>query len=147
MATELYNKIKDFNTPAIRREVAALGILLTAKFSGFQSGRDLNRLEPFPEATRVITRTRQPDGSILEDTAARGDVRIETRNPLTAPEVASIDTVLDDHDATIDDPTQADARQNLDDIASLRALFDAGIADPTLNLTVTLVLRDAGEDV
>jgi len=148
MATELYNKIKDFNTPSIRAELAALGLPnFTAKFSGFETARDINRLQPFPEATRVITRTRQSDGTVLEDVAARGDIRIETRNPLTAPQVASIDAALDAHDPAIDDPSQADARQHLNDIASLRALFDAGIADPTLNLTVTLVLRDAGEDV
>ena len=145
MATELFNRIKNFNTPAIQSELAALGLpAFEAEFSGFESvPSGLDRVQPFAEATRDIARN--TDGSI--DTAARGDIRIETRNPLSAADVTAVGTALDDHDPTVDDPSQADDRQQLDDIASLRVLFDAGIADPTLNLTVKLLLGELGEDV
>lgn len=95
----------------------------------------------------MIARERESDGTVVEDTAARGDVRIETRNPLTAPQVTSVGAALDAHDPAVDDPGQADERQHLDDVASLRATFDAGIADATLALTTKLVLRGEGEDV
>lgn len=149
MATELFNRIKDFNTPSIRAELGALGLpVFTAKFSGFENvPRSLDRLRPFAEATRVVARRRQPDGTVIEDTAARGDIRIETRNPLTPLAVTAVGAALDAHDPAIDDPSQADRRQHLNDVATLRATFDAGIADATLALTTKLVLRDEGEDV
>ena len=149
MATELFNRIKNFNTPSIQAELDALGLpAFTAEFSGFEEvPRSLDRLQPFAEATRIVSRTRQTDGSVVEDVAARGDVRIETRNPLTAPQVTSVGAALDAHDATVDDASQADDRQHLNDIAALRADFDAGIADPTLELTAKLLLVELGEDV
>ena len=147
MALEVIVKTKDFNRPTIQAELDALGLQnFAAAFSGFQ-GTGLDRLEPFPEATRVITRTRQPDGSIQEDTADRGELRIETRNPLTGPELTSLNATLDAHDPAIDDASQAKPRQTLADVSALRATFDAGIADPTEEKTVRLLLIEYGEDV
>ena len=147
MALEVIVKTKDFNRPTIQAELDALGLQnFAAAFSGFQ-GTGLDRLEPFPEATRVITRTRQPDGSIQEDSADRGELRIETRNPLTGPELAAVNTTLDDHDASIDDPSQDNDRQTLADVSALRSTFDAGISDPTEEKTVRLLLVEYGEDI
>lgn len=147
MALEVIVKTKDFNRPTIQAQLDALGLQnFAASFSGFQ-GTGLDRLEPFPEATRVITRTRQPDGSILEDTAATGELRFETRNPMTAPELASVNATLDAHDSTVDDPNQDNDRQTLADVSALRSTFDAGIADPTEEKTVRLLLVEYGEDI
>lgn len=144
MAQELINKIKDFNSPTITEELAAISGLpaMTTQYAGFEFF-DLQRLRPFTEATRAIARN--TDGSV--DTAARGDIRFDTRNPLTAGQVADIEAVLDAHDATVDHSSQTSERQRIADQAELRALFDAGIADRTEELTVKLLLGELGEDV
>lgn len=147
MAETKLIKVKNFNRPTIKTELEALSIQgFSIAFSGFDGAR-LDRLVPFPESSRVITKTRQPDGSILEDSADTGELRVTTRNPLTAGELTSLNTVLDDHDATIDDPSQDSERQTDADVAALRVTFDAGIADPTMSKVVRLVLIDHGEDV
>ena len=147
MANEVLSKIKDFNRPTIKEELEALAFEeFKASFSGFE-GAELDRLTPFPEATRVIVRRRLADGSVQEDTAARGEVRIETKNALTPAELTSLNGVLDSHDATVDHSSQAKPRQTKVDIADLRTTFDAGIADPTVAKMVRLILIDHGEDV
>lgn len=147
MEVELINKIKTFNSPEIKDQINALTLpAVTVKFSGFINER-FQRLSPFPESSRVISTKRLPDGSIQEDSADTGDIRFETRNPLTPAEVTSINGVLDAHDGTVDNPRQARDRQSVTDIATLRTIFDAGISDPTLNLTTKLILRENGEDV
>ena len=147
MANEILIKVKDFNRPTIKTELEGLGLQeFKASFSGFEGAR-LDRLTPFPEPTRIITRRRQSDGSVVNDVASRGEVRVETRNPLTAGELSSLNGVLDSHDATIDDLSQSKDRQTIVDVADLRTTFDAGIADPTMAKVVRLVLNDNGEDV
>ena len=146
MAVELINKIKTFNVPSLRTELAALTLpVMVTKFSGFEP-TGLDRIQPFPEATRVIAR-KQVGGVVTEDTAARGDFRFETRDPLTPAEVTAITGVLDSHDGTVDVSSQFKRRQQLADISTLRTIFDGGISDPTLNLAVKLVLIDNGEDL
>jgi len=140
-------KVKNFNRPTIKTELEALAIQgFSIAFSGFEGAR-LDRLTPFPESSRVITQRRQSDGSVLEDSADTGEVRITTRDALTAGELSSLNTALDDHDATIDDPSQDKRRQTEVDVAALRATFDAGIADATMSKMVRLTLVDHGEDV
>lgn len=147
MAVELFNKIKTFNLPVIAAEIAAITPALpvyTIEWSGFENER-YERVSPFAEATRDIAR--ETDGTV--DTAARGDVRFDTRNPLSAARVTSINTVLDDHDGTSASDTTEEARdrQQDADVQALRVLYDAGIADTTLDLTVKLVLIQNGEDL
>lgn len=147
MANEILIKVKEFNRPTIREELEALALQdFKASFSGFE-GANLDRLAPFSEATRVITRRRLQDGTVQEDVAARGEVRIETSNTLTPGELTSLNGVLDGHDATVDHSSQAKRRQTKVDVAVLRATFDGGIADPTMAKVVRLVLIDNGEDV
>jgi len=146
MPIETINRIKTFNRPALETEIAAITPALpafTLQFAGFVN-EGLGRLGPFPEATRVIA-TRNG----VDDTAARGDTRFDTRNPLTAAQVTSIETVLDAHDASsaTDTSRQAKERQRNADIAELRALFDAGIADRGQELTTKLTLIESGEDL
>ena len=147
MAVELFNKIKTFNHPVVEAEIAAITPAIQAydiEWAGFDNAR-YERVVPFAEATRDIARN--TDGTV--DTAARGDIRFDTRDPLTAAQVTSINTVLDDHDGTSlsDDADQTKDRQKDADIAALRVLYDAGIADTTLELTVKLTLIEAGEDL
>ena len=147
MAIEVINRTTDFNRPVLEAEVAAISPTLpafTLKWSGFESADGFDRLGPFPEATRVIA-TRNG----VDDVADRGDFRIDTRNALTAAQVASIETALDAHDPSIasDTPEQTKRRQNVADVAALRVLYDAGIADSTLELTTKLTLIEAGEDL
>lgn len=147
MPTELINRIKTFNRPTIKTELAALSIQgFSMSFAGFENAR-LDRMTPFPESSRVIGRKRQSDGSVLEDSADTGELRVTTRDALTAGELTSLNTVLDDHDATVDDPSQDKRRQTDVDVAALRATFDAGIADPTDEIMVRLMLLEYGEDV
>jgi len=146
MAIEVINRTLTFNRPAVEAEIAAITPALPAyvlQFAGFE-GEDFSRLAPFAEATRVIARRNGVD-----DTAARGDTRFDTRNPLTAAQVTSIETVLDAHDpsSASDDAQQTKERQRVADIAELRTLFDAGIADRTQELTTKLTLIEAGEDL
>ena len=147
MATELINRTVEFNRPALEAEVAAIVPALPAyvlEWSGFVAVDRFGRQGPFAEATRVIS-TRNG----VDDVAARGDFRVETRNALTAPQVAAIEAAMDAHDpsSATDTPEQTKERQNAADVAALRVLFDAGIADPTLELTTKLTLIDAGEDL
>lgn len=148
MATELINKLKTFNSQTIQAELDAIPGLpaVTTRFVGSENA-DLGRLQPFPEATRVVTRTRQSDGTVVDDVAARGDIRFESRNPLPAGQVTEINTVLDDHDESVDTTAQAKQRQQMADVSSLRVLFDAGISDPTLSLAVKVQLVELGEDI
>jgi hypothetical protein len=149
MAREILIKVKDFNQPSIREELLAISGLpaISTQFAGFENVRgELNRIRPFPEATRVIARTER-GGVITEDVAARGEVRFDSRNPLTAGEVSAIEAVLDSHDAAVDHSSQTKQRQQAADQAELRALFDAGIVDRTEELTVKLLLGELGEDV
>lgn len=146
MAIEVINRILTFNRPALEAEIAAITPALpayTLQFSGFE-GEEFDRVAPFAEATRVIA-TRNG----VDDTAARGDTRFDTRDPLSAAQVSAIETVMDAHDpsSATDDSRQANDRQHVADIAELRALFDAGIADRTQELTTKLVLIDNGEDL
>jgi len=146
MAQEIINKDRTFNRPRVRNEIDALGLTMQMRFSGFDSA-PFRRLVPFPEATRVISRRRQSDGSILEDVAAKGDIRFEKTPALTPAEITSINGVLDAHDDTIDNPKQARQRQQVADVAELRTIFDGGIPNRTIELTAKLILRDYGEDI
>lgn len=148
MAVEIINKLKTFNTQTIRGELDAISGLpsITTKFSGFENAGQ-SRLDPFPESSRVISRTTQRDGTVVEDSADTGDIRFESRDPLSAGDVTAITAVLDAHDATVDTTDQAKARQQSVDIASLKALHDAGISDPTVALAVKVQLVELGEDV
>ena len=146
MAIEVINRILTFNRPALEAEIAAITPALPAytfEFSGFE-GEPVERVAPFAEATRVIA-TRNG----VEDTAARGDTRTDTRDALTPAQVASIEAALDAHDpsSATDNSEQTKERQHSADVASLRALFDAGIVDPAQELTTKLVLIDEGEDL
>jgi hypothetical protein len=148
MPIELINKIKIFNQPVVEAELAAITPALpayTVQWAGFVGVRGgFGRIEPFAEATRVIARKNG-----VEDVAARGDIRFDTRNSLTAAQVTSINTVLDDHDpdASGDTPEQSKERQTTADIAELRAIYDAGIADRTMELNTKLTLIESGEDL
>lgn len=149
MAREILVKTKEFNSPAIRDELGAIsGLqLISVQWAGFESVRgDLNRIDPFPEATRVIARSER-GGVVTEDVAESGEIRFDSRNPLTAGEVSSIEVVLDSHDSSVDHSSQTKQRQQIADQAELRALFDAGIVDRTEELTVKLLLGELGEDV
>jgi len=109
-------------------------------FSGFERAPE-SRVTPFAEATRVIGRS-IIEGVTTIDTAARGDVRVDTRNALTASQQTRINTALDAHDETVDNTDQAAARQAAADIASLRTSVDAGIADPDTALTAKVLLDE-----
>ncbi len=81
--------------------------------------------------------------------AARGDIRFDTRNDLTAAELTELNAVLDSHDpgASGDTPDQDKSRQTRADTVELRAIYDAGIADRTMELNTKLTLIGAGEDL
>ena len=84
---------------------------------------------------------------ITTDTADRGEIRVVTDTNLNADNIRDIKTSLTAHDATIDAASQAKQRAELNDIATLRAAYDAGIADPTLALTTKFTLLELGEDI
>lgn len=148
MATLITNKLKDFNTSQMEVEIAALVGFpeFTAQFAGFEKLDRFARVTPFPEATRDIGRS-EIEGVVTVDTAARGDVRIETRNPLTGVQQTQLDGALNAHVDTVDTPEQTRAKQAVIDQASLLSAFNAGIADTDLRLTAKLLLRELGEDV
>ena len=146
MAIETINRILTYNRPALEDEIAAITPALPAyslQFSGFEN-EEFDRVAPFAEATRVIA-TRNG----VDDSADRGDLRVDTRDALTSAEVTAIEDVLDAHDpsSSTDNSQQTKDRQHKADVAELRTEFDAGIADRTLELTTKLVLIDEGEDL
>jgi hypothetical protein len=143
MAIFTTNKIRDFNTATMETELLALTPALPAfslSFAGFERAPD-GRVTPFTEATRVIGRS-IIEGVTTVDTAARGDTRIETRDPLTTAQETRINTALDAHDETVDNADQATSRQAAADIVSLRTAVDAGIADPDTALTAKVLLDE-----
>lgn len=137
------NKIRDFNPPMMEAELLALTPALPSfdlLFAGFERAAD-GRVTPFAEATRVIT-TRTIEGVTTVDTAARGDTRVETRDPLTTAQETQINTALDAHDEAVDSASQATSRQAAADIVSLRTAVDAGIADADTQLTAKVLLDE-----
>ena len=148
MPIEVINKIKIFNEARVEVEIAAMNPPLqtyTVQWSGLVGVRgSLGRIEPFADATKVIA-TRNG----VDDVAARGDIRFDTRNDLTAAELTELNAVLDSHDpgASGDTPDQDKSRQTRADTVELRAIYDAGIADRTMELNTKLTLIGAGEDL
>ncbi len=147
MPIEKIVKLLTFNQALVETELAAITPALqtyTVQWSGFVSADRYGRIEPFAEDTRVIARRND-----VEDVADKGEIRFDTRNDLTGDELTDINRVLDDHDSgeSGDTPDQEKARQNTADIAELRTLYDAGIADRAAELTAKLVLLDNGEDL
>ena len=136
MAIQKYTKIRDFNTQLMAEEVQALSPAIPAfqqSFPGFdQSG---GQATPIADASRVISR----NGSTILDTAVRGEVRYETRDPLTAAEVTAIDGALDAHDETGRSTEQANSDRIQTDLATLRTRLPL-ITDPDLELVAQLTL-------
>lgn len=136
MAIQKFIKIKDFNTQLMAEEVQALSPAIPSfqqSFPGFdQSG---GQATPIADATRVISR----NGSTILDTADRGEVRYETRDPLTGAEVTAIDGALDAHDATGRSTEQANSDRIQADLATLRTRLPL-ITDPDLELVAQLTL-------
>lgn len=140
------NKIRDFNSSTIQAELLALTPALpefALSFAGFEQGPPFGRISPFPEATRDIGRS-TIGGVTTIDTASRGDIRIDTRNALTATQQNRINAALDAHDETVDDARQVIERQRAADLVTLRAASDAGIVDADLALNTKLLLDELG---
>ncbi len=137
MVTTVLNKLRTFNPRTI--VVAPFDV----RFSGFE-GNSEGRLAPFAAATKIIAR----DGVTgIDDVAARGDVRVISRNPLNQGQLTAINQILDNHNDTVDSPRQA-RRRSLDaDADALKVTHDAGIADLTMARMVRLILNEAGIDV
>lgn len=137
MATQKYIKIKDFNPQLLTEEVQALAVpAFQQSLPGFdQSATDRNHVTPIVDATRVISR----NGSTILDTADRGEVRYETRNPLTPAEVTLIDGALDAHVATGKSTQQLNDERIQADLATLRTRLPL-ITDPDLQLVARLTL-------
>lgn len=150
MAELIFNKIKVFNLPKVEMELlAALSskILISVQWNGFEPvGERLGRLRPFSSSTREIGRT-DVGGVETIHNATRGDIRVITRQALRPAQVALLEVALDTHDATIDTPEQERRRQTTIDVRTLRAIYDAGITNEVLRLTIRLVLLNNGEDI
>ena len=137
MVVTVFNKIRTFNSELVDLSPH------TAEYAGFENDRN-GRVKPFTDATKIISRDRVAGTT---DVAARGDVRVSSRDPLTPAEVITVDQILDDHDDTIDSAGQAENTAASADIAALKVSHDAGIADATVALIAKVVLRNADVDV
>ncbi len=115
MAVRVFNRISVFNPRTVEAALGRNGRKI--QWAGFENDA-LGRLKPFAEATRIISR----DGvKKTQDTAARGDIRIQTASTLTAAQVTAINTTLDAHDPNVDDADQLKARTAETEIAAENA--------------------------
>ncbi len=148
MAVETFTLDKTFNSQTIKGELDAMANFpaSTTAFSGFENAQ-YGRLTPFSEATREISWNKG-----VADSANRTEIRVTTRDPLTAAQRGQVSNVLTSHDSVPDTDKQASQRQTDIDTASLRAIFDAGIPGPPatqeiLRLITRLILVGRKEDV
>jgi len=142
------NKTKDFNGPQMEVELNAVSGFpnFTISYRGFEPKDRQGGVTPFPESSRVLGRS-VIEGVTTLDSADTGDIRVTTRDPLTGPQQADLDTALNAHVDTVKTPEQQREDQSVIDQASLLTSFNAGIADADLNLTAKLTLRELGEDI
>jgi len=146
MAVEKYTKVRDFNPQLLLEEVEAISPPIPAfqqSFPGFDRAAEPNRhlATPMAESTRPVAIR----NGVPTDVAVKGEVRYETRNPLTVAQVTAIDTALDAHDETGDSTEQANQKRIQGDIATLRARLPS-ITDPDVALIGQLTL-DLADDV
>jgi hypothetical protein len=144
MTETKFTKVKDFNPELLKEEVNALSPPFPAReiwHAGFDpSTTSRDQVVPIAGATKQVGR----NGDVI-DTAVKGEIRVTTRNPLTAAQNAAIDGAFDAHVATGKSANQLEQERIQADLAALRARLPS-ITDPDLQLTASLTL-DLGADV
>jgi hypothetical protein len=115
MAVTVKISVKDFNSNKLQEELAALP-LTGISWAGFIRLDD-RRHTPFPEASRVVGRS----SSTGDDVALRGELRFISSSSLTAPQNASLDSILSSHNSATLSAEQVREDQDESDMEALFA--------------------------
>lgn len=143
MAVQKYIKLKDFNPQLLKEELDALTLPARSPdwFAGFDRAANPEHATPMSEASRQVgKRNVKGETPTPPDFADKGEIRITTRNPLTAAEVTAVDDALDSHVASGRSTNQQKEDQITADVLELQVKFDLGITDPDMRLLSRLVL-------
>jgi len=145
METTKLTVTREVNAPLLAEEWMTINALLLAiSFPGME---ETSRFRWNPIAVRrVISRSRNRDGTVTEDFAEPGEFRVETDAPLSRPDVDALDAAVVVHDVSGRTADQVVDDQFVADITRLRQIHDAGIPnqdrDEARLLTVKLLLRE-----
>lgn len=145
MAVQKYIKLKDFNPQLFQEQLDALtSPSIPARqqwFAGFVRASNPEHATPQPEASRQVGKRKvKGETPTPPDFADKGEIRITTRNVLTAAQVTAVDDAMDSHVASGRSTNQQREDQIVVDVEALQTKFDAGITDPDMRLLSKLVL-------